>query len=95
MVSNLKPQRQLSAFRRSVWLLLFFLGTLLLFVGCGGSSKQATTSTGPRLSLLQDTYDFGTVSNAQKVVKEVEFTNSGAQPLMIKDVLPVPPPEGG
>lgn len=57
-----------------------------------GTSGKA--SSGPRLS-VQDSYDFGRISAAQQVVKEVVVTNAGTEVLVIKDVLPVPPPEGG
>ena len=77
--------------QKSTWLL--FLLVLPLLPGC--SALTTTSPSGPRLSFKQQTYNFGRISAAQQVVKEVEFTNTGTLPLVIEDVLPVPPPEGG
>jgi hypothetical protein len=51
--------------------------------------------SGARLSLKQDTYDFGKIRAPERLVKEIEFSNTGTEPLVIKDILPIPPPEGG
>ncbi|MBI2887085.1 MAG: DUF1573 domain-containing protein [Chloroflexi bacterium] len=76
---------------RACLLVLLLFGGLLLLTACGPTSQ----ADGPRLSLIKSTYDFGKISATQQVVKEVEFTNTGGRPLVIEDVLPMPPAEGG
>ena len=68
----------------------FGVALLLLAGGCG----QTESAGEPRLS-VQDTHEFGRISAAQQVVKEIAVENVGSQTLLIKDVLPAPPPEGG
>lgn len=70
-----------------------FTAVILIALAAGLGWFRPTT-TDARLS-VQESFDFGRISATQRVVKTVEFTNIGSEPLVIKDVLPVPPPEGG
>ena len=85
---------QRKAIHYCTWLLLFLLGGLALLSGCSQSQPNPLKTGGAKLSLGQQTYDFGQISANQKVLKELEFTNTGTQPLTIKDVLPIAPPGG-
>lgn len=82
--------RPTSTRQNAVWMLLSCLALLILFVACGQNPQVSQA----QLTLNQESYDFGTISTKQQVVQELEFTNTGTEALLIRDVLPVPPPGG-
>jgi Protein of unknown function (DUF1573) len=67
----------------------FFLFTLVLSsFACqqaANGSNNASNSNLTSLKIDNDTYDFGTIQEGARVEHIFKFTNTGTQPLLIKD----------
>jgi hypothetical protein len=67
----------------------FFLFTLILSsLACrqaANGTNNASNSSLTSLKIDSDTYDFGTIQEGERVEHLFKFTNTGTQPLLIKD----------
>lgn len=73
---------------RRLLLVLALLGAMALLLGlagCGPSNAATNKTDGPRLSFQEREHNFDTVRNSQPTEYRFVFTNTGSQPLQIKE----------
>ena len=66
---------------------LFITLTCILLAACkGGSKNQEESSTKPKITFKDNTYNFGNVSIGEEVTHDFVFKNTGEKSLIIKDL---------
>jgi hypothetical protein len=58
---------------------------ILAFVVLGAFAAQAQSQTGPVMTFEKTTIDYGTIEKGSEPIRKAQFTNTGNEPLIIKN----------
>lgn len=58
---------------------------VLALLAFGANTSFAQTASGPTMTFEQTTIDYGTIEQGAEPLRQFKFTNTGSEPLIIKD----------